>query len=221
MERHDLYRPIHKALRLLQARTLTLIGVTDFSDEAAAARTLDVVRELLQTGAKHLEHEEAVIHPLLAARAPDAVILLEAQHGEHRAAFAEFFHLAGRIATADAPERPAQGRELYLALARFMAADFLHMAHEEQVIMPLLQRLFTDEELIAVEGEIVASIPPDELTVLLQAMLEALSRPERAQLMGGVRAGAPPGVFEQLMQATACEVLSDDDLIDLNRRLAA
>lgn len=221
MQRHDLYAPIHKALRLLQARTLTLVGVTDFTDDAATARTLGVVRELLHTAARHLEHEEAVIHPLLAARAPDAVILLEAQHGEHRAVFAEFYHLAGRVAGAVALDRPRQGRELYLALAKFMAADFLHMAHEEQAVMPLLQSLFTDEELIAMEGEIVAWIPPNELAVLLQAMLEALSRPERAHLMGGVRAGAPPGVFEQLMQATACAVLSDDDLIDLNRRLAA
>lgn len=221
MERHDLYGPIHKALRLLQARTLTLVGVTDFTDDEAAARTLGVVRELLHTAAKHLEHEEAVIHRRLAARAPDAVALLEAQHGEHRAAFAEFIRLTGRLAGSRNSERARVARELYLALARFMAADFLHMAHEEEVIMPLLQRLFSDEELIAMEGEIVASIPPDELTVLLQAMLEALSRPERARLMGGVRASAPPGAFDQLMQATACAVLSDDDLIDLNRRLAA
>lgn len=45
-------------------------------------------------------------------------------------------------------------------LSLFVAAELAHMAQEEQAIMPELWRLFSDEELLAMQQAIIAALNP-------------------------------------------------------------
>jgi hypothetical protein len=218
--RHDLYGPIHKGLRFALSGLLADLGATDFADETAARAIAARLRVQMKLSADHLRHEEEHVHGALEARAPGATKRLEHAHREHDEAFATIGTLLEALERGPEPLRPRVGRELYLRFSEFVADDFAHMAEEERVTQPLLHSLFTDAELIAIEGAIVASIPPAEMMLNLRVMLPAASRPERAAFLGFMRAGAPAEVFAAVLEHAARPALTPDDFADLTRRLA-
>jgi hypothetical protein len=215
MQRHDIYGPIHKALRAAAGKLLARLGSTDFSDAAETSSILADMRSQLALGMRHLHHEELHIHAALEARSPGSSGRLEADHHHHEEAFAELEKLMKVIEGAATSERTKLGRELYLRYSQFVAADFEHMLEEETVTMPLLHSLFSDTELMAIEGAIVSSIPPAETMTIMSDMIPAMHRSERKQFLSFVKAGAPPEVFEMLLQGAAKPNLSAVDWSDL------
>ncbi|HYD99671.1 MAG TPA: hemerythrin domain-containing protein [Alphaproteobacteria bacterium] len=216
---YDFYAPIHKGLRAASTQLLVRIGATDFADPAATAALLGALRRQLALAAAHLEHEDRHIHAALEARAPGASGTLESQHDDHRAGFAELAGLIAGIEAAGPAARPALGHRLYLAYSRFVAEDFEHMAEEETVVLPELQRLFSDAELMAIEGAILAEIEPPEMMEYMRLMLPAMNRTERAGLLGLMRQGAPPEAFAAVLDHAARPLLPPEEWRDLAARL--
>jgi hypothetical protein len=221
MPRHDIYGPIHKGLRFALADLLVRLGRADFTNAAATAELLAARRRPFVLSAGHLHHEEAEIHAALEARAPGSTLSLEADHDHHRRAFEALEAAVAAVEAAPSAERPEAGRQLYLAFSRFVAADFAHMAEEELVMLPLLHRLFSDEELIAIEARIVAAIPPDETMDYLTSVIPALNPEERVAFLGFVRAGAPAEAFEAILHCAARPTLTAPDYAALELALAA
>jgi hypothetical protein len=91
----------------------------------------------------------------------------------------------------------------------------MHMLEEETVTMPMLHSLFSDAELMAIEGAIVASIPPAETMKIMGDMIPAMHRTERKQFLSFVKAGAPTEAFAMLLQGAAKPNLSPTDWFDL------
>ena len=221
MQRHDLYGPIHKGIRLALSDLLVRLGQADFADEAAARELLGALRRQLVLSAGHLHHEEVEIHGALEARAPGATLTLEADHDHHRRAFETLEAAIAGVEAAPAAERAAPARQLYLAFSQFAAADFAHMAEEELVVLPLLHRLFTDEELIGMEARIVGAIQPDKMFDYLKLMIPAMNPAERAHFLAFVRAGAPVEAFDAILGFAARPTLSDGEYEALELALAA
>jgi iron-sulfur cluster repair protein YtfE (RIC family) len=215
MHRHDVYGPIHKALRAAMGTLLAKLGATDFSIPAEMAEALAALRAQLAVGALHLHHEDLHIHAALEARSPGSSGRLEADHHHHEQAFAELEDLMKELEAAPVAKRPSLGRELYLRFSAFFAADMVHMMDEETVVMPLLHALFTDAELMAIEGAIVASIPPAEAMAIMSEMIPTMHRSERKQFLSFVRLGAPPEVFTGILQHAAKPNLREGDWADL------
>jgi len=209
--RHDLYAPPHKGMRWALSHLLLRIGAHDFADTAATDELLGAVRLQLQLSAGHLAHEDREIHTALEARAPGSTAQLEREHAHHRASFAELEAILAEIEAAPEPQRALLGRKLYLAFSQFVAEDFAHMAEEELVVLPLLHGLFTDEELIAMEQRIVAAIPPEKMTAFLQRMIPAMNPQERFGFLEFARAGAPPEVFQAVIEQAVRPSLPAND----------
>lgn len=221
MPRHDIYAPAHKGLRLALSDLLVRLGQADFADESAAAELLGALRLQLVLSASHLHHEEVEIHTALEARAPGATITLQADHDHHRRAFATLEAAIAAVEGAPPAQRAAPARELYLAFSQFVAADFAHMAEEELAILPLLHRLFDDDELIAIEGRIVAAIPPEKTMAYLKLMVPAMNPPERAAFLAFVRAGAPAEAFDAMLDVAVRPTLAPAEYEALELALAA
>jgi hypothetical protein len=77
--------------------------------------------------------------------------------------------------TAAAPQRTAALGRLYRALALFVADNFQHMQVEETAHNAVLWAAYRDDELMAIEQAIVASIPPDAMAEALHWFLPALT----------------------------------------------
>ena len=61
--------------------------------------------------------------------------------------------------------------------------------------MPALSRAMGVDELIGINQAIVASLTPEEMTIGFSFMLPAMNIEDRTELLGGMKAGAPPEVF--------------------------
>ncbi|MFN3523012.1 MAG: hemerythrin domain-containing protein [Phenylobacterium sp.] len=218
--RWDIYGPIHKGLRLASTELMIRLGRADGQDAAAVRSVLGDLREHLRIAAGHLDHEETFIHPLLAERQGAAAERLAEQHEDHRRGFGRLERMIQTVETAGSQERPARLRELYLAFSRFVADDLAHMHEEETITWPLLCALFTDEELAALEMRIIASIDPATNMAIMRRMIPAMTRQERAALLGGMQASAPPEVFRGVMEGAARTTLTAADFADLESRLS-
>src|SRR5437868_4802511 len=87
-----------------------------------------------------------------------------------------------RSLRADSNPRPLVGRTLYLHFGTFVAENLLHMAEEEQVVMPLFERLFSEEEVRGIHQRVMAKLTPQEYGRAVRYVLRATNRPERAAL---------------------------------------
>lgn len=210
--RHDIYGPIHKGLRRAHAELMGRLGWADYAVDQSAL--LADLREHLRLGAKHLAHEEAHIHTALEARAPQGAARLDAQHAHHRMRFLEVEH---HIRGVEAGGGPAAGRALYLEFGQLVAEDLAHMHEEETITWPRLCALFSDHELIEMEMTIVGSLSPEDTIAFMRMMIPAMNPAERAGLLGGMKAGAPPEAFAAVFEHAVRATLGANDIEDLER----
>jgi hypothetical protein len=206
--RYDFYGPIHKGLRYGAAKLVARIGSLDLSDLDAVDGLVADLGEFLVLAKAHLEHEDREIHALLRMRAPAMCDLLEHEHADHCDSFAQLDLLLAGLGNAGPELRSAALRALYIGFSKHVAADLAHMAREEEETLPLLQSLYTDEDLAAVETRIVACIPPDQMLAYLRLMLPAATPSERVRLLKEIKAGAPSEVFDVILDQAARPSLS-------------
>ncbi|KRB20993.1 MULTISPECIES: hemerythrin domain-containing protein [Mesorhizobium] len=217
--RYDLYGLIHKGLRKAQCELLARLGSADFDDAAATAPLLADLRTILMLGASHLAHEDRYIHQPLEARVRASTDRLEHQHDDHRLAFAELEDMIRAIEEAPLDARASLGRRLYIAFTVFVGHDLEHMHEEETVTAPQLWANFTDAELQGIEMAIIGSLTPEKNLAFMRLMIPAMSRSERAALLGGMKVSAPADAFAAVIEFAARPHLSREDFCDLSSRL--
>lgn len=212
---HDFYGPIHKGLRYALSQMLVRLGCADAGDRAALAQLMADVRGLLDLSAHHLENEDLHVHAALEARAPGASLRLIQAHDHHRLSFEELEVLTRQVERAPPDDQPELLRRLYLRFSEFVADDLAHMAEEEQVILPVLQCLFTDAELQGIEDRIMSGLSPEDMIGFGRILIPAANRQERIALFSAVRANAPAPAFEAILTLSAKPALSEGDWRDL------
>lgn len=187
--RFDLFFAIHKAIRYGLCQLLLDAGTTAFGDDAEAGALLGRLRAQLDLCERHAEMEDRFIRPALAERTRGALEVFELGHAELRRTVEELRALALAVSEAPPADRARSGRTLYLHLGSFLAESLTHMAEEERVIQPLLERLFTDDELRAIHGAILAACSPEERLTSATWIVRAASQPERVALLGAMLGG--------------------------------
>lgn len=195
-ERQDLYVGIHKALRHFMSDTLHRVGRMDTNDAADMARALGQFEDLMTMCEQHIHHENDFIHAAIEARLPRGAVRTAGDHIEHFAHIEALRGDARRVAQADAAARPALALRLYRHLALFVADNFQHMNIEETQNNAALWAHYGDDELDALHQRLIASLPSQETMVVLRWMVPASSPAERAQMLGGMQAGAPAAAFQ-------------------------
>lgn len=194
--RFDLYRAVHKGLRAFMADTLLKVGSADPADPAERGEAAEQLRSLLDVCVKHLQHENDFLHTAMERRAPGSAARAGREHEGHLAAIAALeAELSQALMAASAALQAVAWHRLYQALSVFVAENYEHMLLEERDHNAVLWRQYSDEELLAVHGALVSSIPADEMALHFRWMLPQLSHPERVAMLGGMRQGMPPEVF--------------------------
>jgi hypothetical protein len=157
----------------------------------------------------HAHHEEQFVMPQFAPHAPALAASLEADHSRLEGLQAELRALLPRTGSDVTAERVAAGQLLGRALTLLVADHLRHMDREESEAMPVLWAHQTEQELDALDGRIRATLPPEQMPVMMRLMLPALSTPELSALLSAARAQMPPPVFAQL-SGLAREVLGSE-----------
>jgi hemerythrin-like domain-containing protein len=211
------YRYIHKALRAEMSSCLSRLGQADPGDPVSMVAALDAVEELLQLIESHLQLEDEFFHPPLRQRAPELIERFDLDHEEHHQGMREL-RRAIEAARPGAPRNDAHHYSLYLQLSRWITHQFEHMFAEETELSAALWQHFSDEEILAIEQRLVASIPAAKARSVMLKMLAALTHAERVDWLGPMAANMPAEAFGDVM-LLAAQALSAADLLKLTRAL--
>jgi len=190
--RMDLYVSIHKALRHFMTDTLTRVGRIDVADRADRDEALGQLDTLLGLCLAHLHHENEFVHAAIEARQPAGSQRIAGEHVEHAESIAALKEEAAALSDANGVDAERLALRLYRHLALFVAENFQHMNIEETVHNALLWQHYSDAELGALHGRIMASISPQEHLLVARWMLPASTPAERAMVVGAAKAQMPP-----------------------------
>jgi hypothetical protein len=213
----DLYKDIHKAIRVELFSVTAEAGRLDPSQEIARAALASHVHDVVDLLVGHAEHEDGAIQPVLEARLPQLAERIETEHVVLEARMAELEEMA-QAATRTAGDPVAEVHRIYLALASFTGAYLEHQDVEERVVMPALEAEVGIEEVVRIHGAILAGITPDEMARSLSLMIPAMNVDDRTAMLGGMRASAPAEAFEGVWSLVR-SVLEPTDVEALARRL--
>ncbi|MFN3304353.1 MAG: hypothetical protein ACK44A_11610 [Roseateles sp.] len=216
--RYDLYAGIHKGVQLMLTELLTHAGRVDPADPAAVAQLVAKVEAAADFCLAHLEHEDAFVHPELERLQPGTSQRIATEHQAHERDVEALRAHARSLAEVPEAQRPAACHALYQAISLFSAHNLAHMHLEETEHNAVLWAHLDDAAIAAIEGRILAHLTPAEMMTSLGWMLPALAPAERAGLLAGMRAEAPPAVFDAVL-ALARRQLNDDDWAALARAL--
>jgi hypothetical protein len=198
--RMDLYVSIHKALRSFMADTLSRIGRIDVTERADRDAALAQLDELLDLCLGHLRHENEFVHTAIEARRPAGSRRIADEHAEHVETIHALRAEADAVRAAAGADAERLALRLYRHLALFVAENFQHMHIEETVHNTLLWQHYSDAELGALHGRLLASIAPQEHLLVARWMVPASTPAERAAIVGAARAQMPPEALLGVMR---------------------
>jgi len=192
----------HKGLRNGLSQLALMAGRTDYSNPMEVTQLHQLGARLFSILTIHAEDENAVTLAHLETRCPGCTRHDLDDHEEiHRTQQQlekqlDAIHAGAR----DGKDMTEAGAEFYLAFTEFQSEYLGHTAEEERVTQPLLWQYFTDEELAAHRGQIMARNPPRTLLTWFEFVFPAQSHAERVGLLTGFRKMAPAGFFAEAME---------------------
>lgn len=214
----DLYRDIHKGIRNGLFGVTLAAGNVNPADRDAVAAVAAQWRDLVTILIGHAEHEDAFMQPTIEALLPSMAEVIAVAHPELEAQMAALEVLAERATDTCERDRRLAVHRVYLGLASFTAGYLQHQEFEELHVMPALAEKIGFDEVLKMHGAIVGSLTPDEVVKSATLMLPAMNVEDRTELLGGMKAGAPPEAFAGFM-GFARTVISPADYAQVARRL--
>lgn len=183
---YDLYGAVHKGLRYAFAELLIRFGTCPVEEPGAVDRMLDDLEGLFYLLVCHAGHEDERLHAAIEARAPGAATRFAAAHARQERMLAELRERICGVASATPATFAGHWRTLALRFATFAAEHLAHMTEEEEYAQPLIERLYTLDEIKQLHAAVLADIGPDEMLAFQRVMIAGSSPAERAQMLGRV-----------------------------------
>jgi hypothetical protein len=143
------------------------------------------------------------VHTAMERRRPGCTRPIAHEHEEHLAEIDALEQEAQRIQRLPSLRRAEPLQACYRSFALFMAENFVHMAKEESEHNAVLWDCYTDDEILAIEHELVSHITPEMMPVTLSYMVPAMTPAERAGFLGAMRDAMPTDVFAGIIEGIA------------------
>lgn len=110
--------------------------------------------------------------------------------------------------------------ELYDQIAAFLVSYLGHMAEEEHLVMPARSAGASFDELLDAQIALRTTVPPNDMVQFMRSMLPAMNTDERTDMLGGMKAGAPPEIFS-MFWSIATDALTPTQLAVVAGRIGA
>ena len=200
LRKTDLFTFIHKSIRSLIYNAASKLQTADFTDEKEVKNLLTSLRHDLDLLHEHAVNEDNIIFPEIADEEPQMIEVLNEEHKKLETKLNSILELIEKIEhTNSLDERMLLGNSLNSLFNDFIADYLTHMNHEESTVLEASYKYLTDEELIAIRTRIQSNVPPDRYKVWMNWMLKSLNNFELIGLLSGMKAGAPPQVFKNVV----------------------
>ena len=217
--RYNIYVAVHKGLRGFMVDTLTQLGKVDVTDACEFASVIEQVSSLLKTCLSHVHSENTFLHPVMEKARAQSSSRTDDDHVEHLREIDALQRQVAQLLMAPESARAFLTRSLYLRMSRFVAENFEHMVTEETDNHEVLIATCSDQDLLQIEGAIVASHTPEENMLFLRWMLVYMNTDERVFLLNGMKHAMPPEMFQAIL-VLARENLSQRDYFKMEKALA-
>lgn len=208
-QRYNVFNQIHKGLRGMLYDTAIRLQQTDFS-QSDAGETIDQLKQVLLFFDDHAEHEDQFILPHIRKQNAQLIDELEKDHEiDHRLTQSLFESIQEWKVTTSESQLEAIGQRIHFAFSEFIAFNLYHMNKEENVLIYLLWKHYTDAEIRQMEHEIIQAISPQTLMVESRWMMRSINDKEVIEWLSGVKQGAPVVVFDTFLQMAKEELPSE------------
>ncbi|MCF7806939.1 MAG: hemerythrin domain-containing protein [Candidatus Marinimicrobia bacterium] len=214
--RMNIFNFTHKGLRLALSRLTVLSGKTDVTNEASLSALKNLTKEVVNLLDIHAHAEDSIILPALEEKAPGSTARILADHKTLDKSISVF---ASQVAAMTPNSPAAQSASVYTSLFNFFANYIIHMAMEEHDINRLIWEHFTDDEIMAWQGQIMAGFTPDQILSFYKYMIPALNPFEQKILLGGFKSNAPTDFFDSVMNMLE-QQLSESEYSQLRSMLS-
>lgn len=199
-ERYNTFNQIHKALRNMLYDTALNLQVTDLSSERAAT-TIARLEKTLHLFDDHAMHEDKFILPHVKRHNAQLVDDLEKDHlVDHKLSDDLANYITAWKEAPDAYNRASLGSRIFYAFNEFVAFNLYHMNREENELIYVLWKYYSDAEIIQMEQEILKVIPPDTLMLESRWMMRSINDTEIIRWLGAVKNNAPEEVFKDFLR---------------------
>lgn len=163
----------------------------------AAFQKIDIILELFDD---HADHEDALILPMVNDHAKELVASFEEEHVKDRNLCVDLRNgMAAYQSAATPAERVMAGNKVFFAFNEFIAFNLQHTNREETELNEVLWANYTDQEIMAVNQQIAASVPPEKAIINVTWMLRSCNNMELTGFMKMIQATAPPERVALLM----------------------
>lgn len=189
--RYQFYRE-HKYVSAALNDLERQIAQTNFSNPQEVEEVAKEFQGLSEMLKGHAHYENEKLHALLEQRGSLVHKHAENDHAHQDEHLLEIQSGIERIIKAKAiEEKISLGYQLYLTYRKFVADNLNHLYEEETLILPELQRLYTDEELKEVEAATYRMMTSKELIEMLQVLFPHMNPCDRSAFLSDIREAQP------------------------------
>lgn len=189
--RYRFYRE-HKYVSYAVSELEKLIAKTDFRDRIQVDIIKNELANIEALMAGHAAWEESSVHELLRKKQSSVHTPIEIEHKEHAAQFNELQEMISSISNCrDENEQLNKGYAFYIAYRYYAANNLKHLHEEETIIMPELQKLYSDEELRAVEFKTYAQMTPEEMIHMMEVLFPHMNPSDREFFLTDIHDAEP------------------------------
>ena len=196
--RINIFNQIHKGLRALLYESSLLLQQTDFLDDQemqAAVTRVTMVADLFDD---HAHHEDKFILPAIQEHEPSIVDAFEREHAMNIKLTRALKNCLQALQMASLVVRPEMANVLYKTFVQFMVFNLEHMSKEETILNKILWRYYSDEEILAIQKNILASLTPWSATNGSRWMMRGLNNPEIVGWFKSIEESASEAAFQKL-----------------------
>lgn len=200
--RYQFYRE-HKYVSAALNDLERLIAKTDFCNASEVTSAAEAFHNLAEMLKNHATYENSQLHTLLKNKNSHLHDHAEVDHVHqdvHLFEIQAIFESITKAITED--EKISLGYKLYLTYRKFVADNLAHLHEEETILLPELQRLYSDGELKKVEAETYRIMSADEMVEMMQVLFPHMNAQDRQAFLSDIHE-AQPEKFSQAWQKIA------------------
>jgi len=189
--RYKFYRE-HKYLSFVLNNLERLIAKTNFQIPEEVTKVAEQFKAAVELLKGHAEYEDNCLHVLLKQKNSQIYKHIEEDHGILDETLNNLQLSLDRVNTSlSALEKVEAGYLFYIAYRKFVGENLIHLHEEETVILPELQRLYSDKELKEVEAKTYAILTSDELVNMLQVLFPYMNAADKKAFLSDIKECQP------------------------------
>ena len=195
------------------------LQTTDFTDEQATQVMVSKLKQDLASASsaciicllhEHAGLEDEYVFPDVRAFEPEMVDTLLEEHAEVLRRIAGVWKIADEVKTLrNREERIEMGHKLNRTANDLFAFYLTHLNGEESTLVPAMWKHFTDEQIVAMQTNVIESLTPERAAQWNSWLFPSLNVNELTGMFIELKKGAPAPVFQE-MTRMAEKALGED-----------